>query len=408
MTGQFPAQRRAADEFARLVDGPAPATADATLVPLLRTVTMLREQPRPVPRPAFVADLRARLMAAAEDALVPAAAAGVHRTPRVHRRRSLRWRERHLGAVVAALVMVGSTAGLAAASQGSLPGDTLYPLKRGIEHVEVAMSTNDAAKGKELLDQASTRLSEVRALVDRAQEDAKSEALIGETLRDFRSSADQGSDLLFKTYQGSNNSKDIADVREFTTGTMATLETLSRQSPSSATEEFSQAGETVADIDQQARVLCVACSDADPVTLPDALVNLTSARSLELFLTLPAEQAKKAADLARKAQHAADGVPPSDAPSASASPSSQPGSGIDKIGDDTRGLVGALPAPGSHPLTDLVEGLTSQVPLVGSVTQGLGDSLKELTDPLGLTVEGVTSSLNGLLGGPSSGASPQQ
>jgi hypothetical protein len=392
MTAQFPAQRRAAEEFARLVDGPARPVADLELVPLLRTVTLLREQPRPVPRPAFVTDLRARLLAAADEALAPVAGSV---DTRERRRRPVGWRERHLGAVAAALVMVGSTAGLAAASQGSLPGDTLYPLKRGIEHVEVAMSTNDAAKGKELLSQASTRLQEVQALVRKDHHDARSEALIGETLQDFRSSADKGSNLLFKTYQGNNDSKDIADVRDFTTGTMATLQSLATESPSTTTDDFSRAGETVANIDQQARVLCVACSDAQPVTLPQALVNLTSAHSLEMFLTLPAQQAAKASSLAKKAEQAAKNPELAGTPTSSASPS-----GVPSLGSVTGngGLTGALPSPGSHPLTDLVEGLTSQVPVVGSVTQGLGDTVKGLTDPLGQAVEDLTNSLNGLLG----------
>jgi hypothetical protein len=406
MTAQFPAQRRAADEFARLVDGPARPVADLELAPLLRTVTLLREQPRPVPRPAFVTDLRERLLAAADEALAPVA--GAVDAGRSRTRRPLRWRERHLGAVAAALVMVGSTAGLAAASQGSLPGDTLYPLKRGIEHVEVAMSTNDAAKGKELLSQASTRLQEVQALVRKDNHDAKSEALIGETLQDFRSSADKGSDLLFKTYQGNNDSKDIADVRDFTTGTMATLQSLVTQSPATTTDDFSQAGETVADIDQQARVLCVACSDAQPVTLPQALVNLTSARSLETFLTLPAKQAAQASDLAKKAEQTAKDPQVTATPSGSASPSGVPSLGSNNGNTGSGGLAGALPSPGSHPLTDLVEGLTSRVPVVGTVTQGLGDSLKGITDPLGQTAEGLSQSLSGLLGGSSPSATPQK
>lgn len=409
MTAQFPAQRRAAEEFARLVDSPAhpvpDAAADTGLVPLLRTVTLLREQPRPAPRAEFVADLRERLLAAADEALAPVA--GAVDLPRSRQRRPLRWRERHLGAAAAALVMVGSTAGLAAASQGSLPGDTLYPLKRGIEHVEVAMSTNDAAKGKELLDQASTRLDEVRALVSQDRADRHSEALIGDALRDFRASADKGSGLLFKTYQGNSNGKDIADVREFTTGTMAALQTLSQQSPSATSEDFSRAGETVADIDQQARVLCVACSDATPVTLPQALLNLTSAHSLEMFLTLPAKQAAQASSLAQKAEQAAKDAPPASTTTATTAPSAAPTGTVGGLtGTGSKGLGSAVPSPGSHPVTDLVEGLTSKLPVVGPLTQGLGNTLQGVTDPLGATVDGLTSSLNGLLGGAKQQATP--
>jgi hypothetical protein len=408
MTPQFPAQRRAAEEFARLVDGPAPLDAAVEYADLVRTVTVLREQPRPVPRADFVASLRERLLAAADEVLAPVSGSIAPARPR-RERRAMGWPERHLGAAVAALVMVGGTAGLATAAQGSLPGETLYPLKRGIEHVEVTMSTNDAAKGKELLDQASTRLTEVRAIVRSKPDDARSAALIGETLQDFRSSADKGSDLLFRNYQGDSNSKDIADVREFTTGTMQTLRTLADQSSPTSVDEFSKAGETVADIDQQARVLCVSCSDADPVSLPDALVNLTSAHALATFLSLPAQQIAKASKLAHQAEQEAKtqpAQPQAGGPTPSAGPSGPPAVGT--LTDGATGLSGLRPSAGAHPLKDLVDGLTTKVPVVGTLTNGLSTTLQGLADPLGQTVEGLTHTLNGLLGGADPGTTQQQ
>ena len=72
-------------------------------------------------------------------------------------------RNRRLGTVAASLVIVGGSAGMAAAASGALPGEPLYPIKRGVEQVATAVRLGDASKGKALLDQAATRLDEVRA-----------------------------------------------------------------------------------------------------------------------------------------------------------------------------------------------------------------------------------------------------
>ena len=55
--------RRAAEEFASVVDGPRGAVAER-YADLLSTVDVLREQEIPAPRADFVADLRMQLMAA--------------------------------------------------------------------------------------------------------------------------------------------------------------------------------------------------------------------------------------------------------------------------------------------------------------------------------------------------------
>ena len=79
MTPLF-AARRAAEEFAQLVDAPVDRSATRTgthghragpHADLLPTVTTLREQTSVTPRAEFVAELRARLMVAADTALAP-------------------------------------------------------------------------------------------------------------------------------------------------------------------------------------------------------------------------------------------------------------------------------------------------------------------------------------------------
>ena len=49
-------------------------------------------------------------------------------------------RERRLVAVASAAVLLGGTAGMATAAQNALPGEALYPIKRGIEKAEAGLS----------------------------------------------------------------------------------------------------------------------------------------------------------------------------------------------------------------------------------------------------------------------------
>ena len=53
---------------------------------------------------------------------------------------------------------------MAVAAQSALPGDGLYPLKRGLESAHAQLTFDRAARGRVLLDSASTRLDEVAEL----------------------------------------------------------------------------------------------------------------------------------------------------------------------------------------------------------------------------------------------------
>ena len=122
MTPLFPAQR-AAEEFDQVLGGTAPPAVADRYADLLETVTALRTQPEVLPRAEFVGDLRSRLMTAAETELVAAPADVRQLTP-----------TRAPGAPAAgsgpsppSLVIVGGTAGMAAAANGALPGEAPLP-----------------------------------------------------------------------------------------------------------------------------------------------------------------------------------------------------------------------------------------------------------------------------------------
>ena len=222
MTPLFPAQR-AAEEFERVLSGTADDAVAARYAELRDAVEQLRTLPEVTPRAEFVGDLRSRLMTAAETELVVVPQATLRAVPSLPEERTKR-RNRRLGTIAASLVVVGGTAGMAAAASGALPGETLYPIKRGIEQVTTAAHFGDAAQGRALLGQAATRLDEVRALQAEGNADPD---VISQTMDAFRTAADSGSEKLFSSYQSSGDQADITAVRDFTAAQMADVAAMS-------------------------------------------------------------------------------------------------------------------------------------------------------------------------------------
>src|SRR3954471_8360173 len=142
MSPAFPTRRRA-EQLDALLDGTATKAPTGELATLLAVVERVRAVPEVAPRAEFAASLRERLMAEAPAALATAArdnARDQETTARLTVRRtpSARSRERRIGVAVAAFSIVGATAASAVASQGALPGDTLYPVKRLIEDTQTS------------------------------------------------------------------------------------------------------------------------------------------------------------------------------------------------------------------------------------------------------------------------------
>lgn len=273
---------RASEEFDQVLDR-SPSVDDDRYVHLRATVAMLRSQPQVLPRADFVADLRSRLMAAAESerSRTPAEVHQlVPRRPSANRRR--------LGTVAASLVIVGGSAGMAAAASGALPGESLYPVKRAVEQARSAVQLDQAGRGAALLDQAATRLDEVRRL----QAGAADSALVDSTLESFRSTAESGSDELFVAYQADGDAAHIKDVRAFTSRQMGGISALAGEAGPRTSDRLIDAADTVADIDQQARVLCAACAPQADVTLPEELTSAAGALTMDNLLVRPAAQAQ--------------------------------------------------------------------------------------------------------------------
>jgi hypothetical protein len=378
--------RRAAEDFARVVDG-ADADRAERFSDLTATVELLRMQDTPAARPEFVADLRTRLMVAADTVLVPAQptarpAKVIELSPGVRRH------NRRLAVAAAAFVAVGGTAGVAAAAENSLPGDPLYPIKRGIESAQVSLNSSDSAKGHDLISQASTRLKEIDGLMD----EGDSTSRITHTLASFQRSTTSGADLLFVAYQRDGDPEDLAALRGTFQEQTEQLLALAAQAPSTTQPDFTAAADLLADLDQQARVLCGNCGPSDGST---DFTDLSSAPALESLLTAPAEGAaadqvrSQTESLANAADEIAKSTPqttPTEAPDTStARTPSLSNVQLPSLSTDDGALKGTV--------TNVTGGVQG---LLGTVDTATGGTLTPVTDAVDDT---LTSLTNLLLGG---------
>jgi hypothetical protein len=264
------ATRRRAEEFGAVVEGTAPRSstwaADPRYDDLLALVGALRAVPQPQARPEFVAELRERLVA--EAATLPAASAEVDRLRlrTVDPGRVRTPRERRLALAMGGFALVGATAALSVVAQGALPGDVLYPLKRGIESAHEGISFGDQGKGSTLLASASTRLDEVRRL-----ESAGHTEEIAATLDDFTQQATEASDHLLRSYAETGDASTVTGLRTFTASSMQTLSDLDGTLPADAEDEYVHAVTTLIRIDDEARLQCPDCRGTD---LEDVAPNL--------------------------------------------------------------------------------------------------------------------------------------
>jgi hypothetical protein len=372
--------RRAAEDFARLVDGSPVDVADR-YEDLTACVDLLRAQPVPDARPEFVADLRSRLLSAA-DTLLVAAPTQTRPAPVVTLAPATR-RHRRLGVAAAAFVIVGGTAGVAAAAESSLPGDALYPVKRGIESAQVSLNTSDAAKGLDLIAQAGTRLDEIDGLMG----DANSTSRITDTLAAYERSARSGADLLFVAYQRDGNGDDLAQLRDALTSQLDQLQQLAGQAPPTTQPGFTSAAALLTDLDQQARVLCGNCG---PDTGISDFTNLSSAPALTTLLTQPA-----AAAAAAQQQEAAEALAKKAGEIASLTPKTPVGDATGTSGGTTSSGSGtSLPGVSSPSLPSPKDTVTTSV---GGVTTGVQGLLAEVDTSTGGILTPVTDSVNSVL-----------
>lgn len=400
MTAHFSARRRA-DEFEALLsrDPSAPnAGRDAEpYADLLEVVADLRAVPPVTARPEFVASLRERLMAEADTALVRQPAAP-SRLAMPARSRS---RQRRIGAVLGAAALAGSAATMAVAAQTALPGESLYGVKRGIESAQVRLATDEADRGRTLLAQAGTRLTEVEEL---AADDAGRDQLVPDTLDSFTRQSSDGVRSLLVSYEATGDASDAQVARDFTATSMDRLERLQGELPESARDELLAAGRTLADLDLEVSSACRGCTGGITTT-PDFL--LTSTPSTGLLAGLDTDQLTlEGAPISGQdltgitVPEALDPqqVVPTTLPSTTLAPNPS------SLAPDPTGTGPAKPEP-TKPVkeltddaTDATDGLTDTVT---GTTDGVTDGLTDTTGTLSGQLDDATG---GALGGLTSGA----
>ncbi|MFC5215741.1 DUF5667 domain-containing protein [Streptomyces coerulescens] len=202
---------------------PADAVAEHTEQGRLLALTeSLAELPRPELDPEVKVVQRAQLVAAME-AMLQEGTTGAEAGTALPGQRSQRGRGAHRASPLGKLrprsrlakgltagglsvgVAAGAFGGVAAASSDALPGDSLYGLKRGIEDFKLnVLADGEDERGRSYLDQASTRLSEARRLMERdrgGQLDHESMAEIRRTLHGMRHDASEGHRLLREAYE---------------------------------------------------------------------------------------------------------------------------------------------------------------------------------------------------------------
>nr|WP_202514912.1 MULTISPECIES: DUF5667 domain-containing protein [unclassified Streptomyces] len=209
----------AAEQSAAAAETPPAAEEQTERGRLLALATGLGALPKPQLDPEVKVVQRAQLVAAMEAMLregTGAAEASVpeqrsHRSRGAHRASplgKLRPRTRLTKGLAAGGLSVGVAAGafggVAAASSDALPGDSLYGLKRGIEDFKLNyLSDGDDQRGQTYLDQASTRLSEARRLLERGRGGHLDHESIGEirrTLSGMQHDVTEGHRLLHAAY----------------------------------------------------------------------------------------------------------------------------------------------------------------------------------------------------------------
>ncbi len=275
---------RRSQQFHDLVEGTSTSAERASSYgDLLDVVGALRTVPAPVPDPAFVASLRERLLEEAATVLTAAAVEQAETDERLRLRPAAprtRRRNRRLAAVVSGVVLVGGSATMAVAAQSALPGDGLYPIKRGLESAHAQLTFDRAARGRVLLDNASTRLDEVAEL----SRTGGSADQVGQTLDAFTQEAVSGSDLLVTDYQATGDSSSITTVNTFTATSMARLRLLQGVVPPASLDQLLQAAQALDQVQQVSAHACPGCPGPSVTEVPSVLTQAAQAAAADSWL----------------------------------------------------------------------------------------------------------------------------
>jgi hypothetical protein len=305
------------------------APRDAEIASLVSCVEQLCAAAAVEPSDEFRVGLRERLMTEAGSVLVTSPKQG--RTAPAPARSVPRPGRRRLAGATAALIGAVSVVSLVGSSASALPGDVLYPVKRTVENVELAMHTDDVSKAQFRLSLASERLAEARELAEDGS--PADQRHVSDALDEFTDQAEDGSTTLFDDFDTHRSTDSIAVVNDFTAAAATDLAALSGQVPQGADDAFDAATETVSKLAVRAADLCSSCGAADVSGLVTAVSSLDSKDAVDPPRTDPTPTAHAAAPTI---------VVQKPAPAATTAPSAAPPATVPTIPEATKDPVGTL------------------------------------------------------------------
>ncbi|MBD0745780.1 DUF5667 domain-containing protein [Streptomyces sp. CBMA152] len=250
---------------------PAAPAQQAAEADLLTLAGVLGELPKPELEPQVKVEQRALLVAAMEqmfaaggvpaDPLVPEqrTGRGAHRATSLRKLRPRsRWSKGIAAGGLSIGVAAGAFSGVAAASSDALPGDSLYGLKRGMEDLKLNLADDDTDRGRIYLDQASTRLSEARRLMERGRAgDLDHEQLseVRRALSGMQHDVTEGHRLLHAAYAKDGSLGPIAALSSFAASHRDSWSKLRDKLPTQLTDVGDQVTSVFVAIDQEVEPL---------------------------------------------------------------------------------------------------------------------------------------------------------
>ncbi|GAA2469252.1 DUF5667 domain-containing protein [Streptomyces mauvecolor] len=274
MIANVSAHRRAnafaqALEEASAADQETPESGPADQAETGRLSTLaggLGELPKPEMDPQVKVEQRALLMAEMERMFAGGGAAdpqvpeqrtgrGAHRATSLRKLRPRsRWSKGIAAGGLSIGVAAGAFSGVAAASSDALPGDSLYGLKRGMEDLKLNLADDDASRGELYLDQASTRLSEARRLMERGRAGDLDHEQLGEVRRalsGMEHDASEGHRLLHQAYAKDGSIGPMAALNSFAQAHRESWSKLRGKLPAQLTDVGDKVSSVFAAIDQE-------------------------------------------------------------------------------------------------------------------------------------------------------------
>jgi hypothetical protein len=386
---------RAADAFEWALESTLDGArrGDPVASELLDVATALRRigaQHAVAPSQEFTEQLRLRLMAEAEGlsaARAAAARTGVSAAEPAPVLTLLRGGKVVAGAV--ASLLVGGTAA-AVVSSTALPGDVLYPVKRGVEELRLAAALSDAARGGTALALARERLDEAELLATAdgaVAADRETTERVGASLDDFDARAFEGIELLHQDYADSGDPASLAEIDTFLSEALPRLERLRVEVPpelvSVVNGLIDRLGDSAVELDRTVASCGTLCTNLGigevgfddtamtghrrPAEVPPASGGATSASGAVPGAALPG--AALAGDAPVDAEAGGGTLATTPLPGVGAS------AGLPTVGVDDDGVSAGVQLPGLG-----LPGATADLPSIGAELP-LGSSTTSTTPP---------------------------